>query len=161
MAINRKSMAIGHPDMELHHLSSQVSALLERCPHLPADAETATASRNSWCFCWAKQLRCNTFWPLKVIARDDAIWMCLKNGVFLQFYGRCSSGKKRISPRDFWAFPLPKTGRSLPWLWRVETWDRLPNIPRTSQFTRENTVCLNHLCSALFTYCKMFFLQIP
>ena len=114
-----------------------------------------------WCFYWAKQLRCNTFWPLKVIARDDAIWMCLKNGVFLQFYGRCSSGKKRISPRDFWGFPLPKTGRSLPWLWRLETWDRLPNIPRTSQFTRENTVCLNHLCSALFTYCKMFFLQIP
>ena len=155
MAINRKSMAIGHPDMELHHLSSQVSALLERCPHLPADAETATASRNSWCFCWAKQLRCNTFWPLKVIARDDAIWMCLK----MEYSSNSMAvvHRKKKTPRDFWAFPLPKTGRSLPWLWRVETWDRLPNIPRTSQFTRENTVCLKHLFFALFTYCKMFF----
>ena len=107
MAINRKSMAIGHPDMELHHLSSQVSALLERCPHLPADAETATASRNSWCFCWAKQLRCNTFWPLKVIARDDAIWMCLK----MEYSSNSMAvvhRKKKKHPEIFGLFRCPR-----------------------------------------------------
>jgi hypothetical protein len=70
-----------------------------------------------------------------------------ENGVFLQFYGRCSSEKQRFHPEIFGVFRCPR----LVDLYRdSEGW-------KQSQFTRENTVCVNHLFFALFTYCNMFF----